>query len=162
MGIDGITSYVNQLLAPLPSGADSLTFKGALGVTGLAATVLRVIVVVIALVAAFKLRASPGLVMCAGIVGTLIVAPYLHGSDLCLLSAAAWFVWEERPALAWRLPLAIGWLLSSPYPLLVGLGPNLNRFPLMEYALLLALLVVAWRQSGALTGAADLRTRAPA
>jgi len=161
MGIDGITSYVNQLLAPLPSGADSLTFKGALGVTGVAATVLRVIVVVIALVAAFKLRASPGLVMCAGIVGTLIVAPYLHGSDLCLLSAAAWFVWEERTALAWRLPLAIGWLLSSPYPLLVGLGPNLNRFPLMEYALLLALLVVAWRQSG-LTGAADLRTRAPA
>ena len=161
MGIDGITSYLHQLLAPLPSGADSLTFKGALGVTGVAATVLRVIVVVIALVAAFKLRASPGLVMCAGIVGTLIVAPYLHGSDLCLLSAAAWFVWEERTALAWRLPLAIGWLLSSPYPLLVGLGPNLNRFPLMEYALLLALLVVAWRQSG-LTGAADLRTRAPA
>jgi hypothetical protein len=159
MGIDGITSYVNQLLAPLPSGADSLTFKGALGVTGVAATVLRVIVVVIALVAAFKLRASPGLVMCAGIVGTLIVAPYLHGSDLCLLSAAAWFVWEERTALAWRVPLAIGWLLASPYPLLVGLGPNLNRFPLMEYALLLALLVVAWCP---LTGAADLRTQAPA
>jgi hypothetical protein len=161
LGIDGLSSYVSQLLAPLPSGADSLTFKGALGVTGVAATVLRVIVVAIALVAAFKLRASPGLVMCAGIVGTLIVAPYLHGSDLCLLSAAAWFVWEERTTLAWRLPLAIGWVLASPYPLLVGLGPNLNRFPLMEYALLLALLVVAWRRSG-LTGAADLRTRAPA
>jgi hypothetical protein len=164
LGIDGLSSYVSQLLAPLPTGADSLTFKGALGVTGVAATVLRVIVVAIALVAAFKLRASPGLVLCAGIVGTLIVAPYLHGSDLCLLSAAAWFVWEERTALAWRIPLAIGWLLSSPYPLLVGLGPNLNRFPLMEYALLLALLVVALPQSGAahLTGAADLRTRAPA
>ena len=159
MGIDGVSSYVNQLLAPLPSGADSLTFKGALGVTGVAATVLRVIVVGIALAAAFKLRASPGLVLAAGIVGTLIVAPYLHGSDLCLLSAAAWFVWEERTALAWRIPLAIGWLLASPYPLLVGLGPNLNRFPLMEYALLLALLTVAWKP---LTDAADLRTRAPA
>ncbi|HEY8862679.1 MAG TPA: glycosyltransferase family 87 protein [Candidatus Dormibacteraeota bacterium] len=159
IGIDGMSSYVNQLLAPLPSGADSLTFKGALGVTGVAATVLRVVVVGIALLAAFKLRASPGLVLSAGIVGTLIVAPYLHGSDLCLLSAAAWIVWEERTALAWRIPLAAGWLLASPYPLLVGLGPNLNRMPLMEYALLLALLVVAWRP---LTGAADSRTRAPA
>jgi len=162
MGIDGMSSYVSQLLAPLPTGADSLTFKGALGVTGVAATVLRVIFVAIALVAAFKLRASSGLVLAAGIVGTLIVAPYLHGSDLCLLSAAAWFIWEERTALAWRIPLAIGWLLASPYPLLVGLGPNLNQFPLMEYALLVALLVFAWRQRGALTGAADLRTRAPA
>ncbi len=159
MGFDGVSSYVSQLLAPLPSGADSLTFKGALGVTGVAATVLRVIVVGIALVTAFKLRASSGLVLAAGIVGTLIVAPYLHGSDLCLLSAAGWFIWEERTALAWRIPLAIGWLLGSPYPLLVGLGPNLTQFPLMEYALLVALLVVAWQP---LTGAADLRTRAPA
>jgi hypothetical protein len=159
MGIDGLSSYVNQLMAPLPTGADSLTFKGALGVTGAAATVLRVLVVGIALVAAFKLRASPGLVLAAGIVGTLIVAPYLHGSDLCLLSAAAFFVWDERTALAWRVPLAIGWILASPYLLLVGLGPNLNRFPLLEYALLVALLVVGWRP---LTGTADSRTRAPA
>jgi len=164
MGIDGMSAYVQQLLAPLPSGADSLTFKGALGVTGVAATVLRVIVVVIVFVAAFRFRSSPGLAIAAGIVGTLIVAPYLHGSDLCLLSAAAWIVWEERTALAWRIPLAIGWLLGSPYLLVVGLGPSLNKFPLLEYALLLALLVVAWRQSGAapLTGSADLRTRAPA
>src|ERR1700687_3317748 len=162
MGIDGILAYVNQLLAPLPKGADSLTFKGALGVEGVPATVLRVLVVAIALVAAFKLRSSRGLALGAGIVGTLIVAPYLHGSDLCLLTAAAFFVWEERTALAWRIPLAVGWLLASPYLLLVGLGPNLNRFPLMEYALLLALLVVAWRQRGALTSAADLRTQAPA
>jgi hypothetical protein len=159
MGIDGTSSYVSQLLAPLPTGADSLTFKGALGVTGVAATVLRVLVVGITLVAAFKLRASPGLALAAGIVGTLIVAPYLHGSDLCLLSAAAWIIWEERTSLAWRVPLAVGWLIVSPYPLLVGLGPNLNRFPLLEYALLLALLVVAWRP---LTATADLRTRAPA
>jgi hypothetical protein len=159
MGIDGISAYVGQLLAPLPSGADSLTFKGALGVEGVAATVLRVVAVTIVLLAAYRLRSSPGLAMAAGIVGTLIAAPYLHGSDLCLLSAGAWIVWEERTALAWRVPLAIGWLLGSPYLLLVGLGPSLNKFPLLEYALLIALLVVAWRP---LTGTADLRTRAPA
>ena len=159
LGVDGMSAYVNQLLAPLPSGADSLTFKGALGVTGVAATLLRVVAVTIALVAAFKLRASPGLALAAGIVGTLIVAPYLHGSDLCLLSAAAFIVWEERTAPAWRIPLAIGWLLGSPYLLLVGLGPTLKQFPLLEYALLLALLVVAWRP---LTTRADTRTQTPA
>ncbi|GAC1470385.1 MAG: hypothetical protein PVS2B1_07090 [Candidatus Dormibacteraceae bacterium] len=161
MGVDGVSAYVQQLLEPLPKGADSLTFKGALGVTGAAATVLRVVVVGIALAAAFKFRSSPGLALAAGIVGTLIVAPYLHGSDLCLLSAAAWIVWEERTSLAWRIPLAAGWIAGSPYLLLVGLGPSLNRFPLMEYALLIALLVFAWKPSG-LTGTADLRTRAPA
>src|SRR5260370_35544076 len=40
MGFDGVSSYVSQLLAPLPGGADSLTFKGPLGVTGVAATVV--------------------------------------------------------------------------------------------------------------------------
>ena len=161
LGVDGVSAYVQQLLAPLPKGADSLTFKGALGVTGVAAIVLRVVVVGIALAAAFKFRTSPGLALAAGIVGTLIVAPYLHGSDLCLLSAAAWIVWEERTSLAWRIPLAAGWIAGSPYLLLVGLGPSLNRFQLMEYALLIALLVVAWRPRH-LTGTAELRTRAPA
>ena len=159
LGSDGLTSYVEQLMAPLPSGADSLTLKGALGATGTVALILRVLVVATVFVTAFKLRASPGLVLSAGVVGSLIVAPYLHGSDLCLLSAAAWIVWEERTAFAWRLPLVAGWIFASPYLLLVGLGPNLNRMPWLEYVLLAALAVVSWKH---LTASDDLRTRAPA
>ena len=108
---------------------------------------------------AFKLRASPGLVLPVAIVGSLIMSPYLHGSDLCLLSVAAWILWEERTAPAWRVSLALGWVLGSPFLLPLGLSPSLNRWPWVDYILLVALVVGAWRP---LTGTADLRTRAPA
>jgi hypothetical protein len=74
-----------------------------------------------------------------------LAAPYLHGSDLCLLSAAAWIVWEERQQLAWRAPLALGWLAASPFADAGGLGPGLNRWPLLEAALLAGLVVMAVR-----------------
>src|SRR5258708_28100053 len=99
----------NQLRSPLPSGADSVTLKGAMGATGVLAAALRLLFVAIAVATAFRLRATPGLVLPIGIVGSLIVSPYLHASDLCLLSAAAWMVWEERAVLAWRATLAAGW-----------------------------------------------------
>jgi glycosyl transferase family 87 len=159
LGPDGLSGYVNQLRSPLPGGADALTLKGAIGATGVVAAVLRVIIVGFVLATAFRLRASPGLVVPIGIVGSLIVSPYLHASDLCLLAAAAWIVWEERTNVAWRIGLALGWLVASPFLFLPSAGPGLNRWPLIESALLLALMVVAWRP---LTGPADLRTRAPA
>jgi hypothetical protein len=166
MGSGGISAYVGQLTSPLPSGADSLTLEGALGVTGGVALVLRILLVAVSLAAAFRLRQSPGLVIAAGTLGSLLVAPYLHGSDLCLLSAAAWMVWQERPAPAWRMPLAAGWLVASPFIASTGIALNLNRWPLVELALLAALVFEAWRPGRepgeALTAGAELRTRAPA
>lgn len=159
LGMQGVSAYVNELRATLPSGADSLTIKGAVGATGVVALALRVIIVGAVLAAAFKLRKSPGLVVPAGIMGSLIVSPYLHASDLCLLSAAAWMVWEERPAVAWRATLAVGWVLASPFLFITGLSPDLHRWPWIELALLMALVVAAFLP---LTGTADLRTRAPA
>jgi hypothetical protein len=166
MGSGGISAYVGQLTSPLPSGADSLTLEGALGITGGVALGLRILLVAVSLAAAFRLRQSPGLVIAAGTLGSLLVAPYLHGSDLCLLGAAAWMVWQERPALAWRLPLAAGWLLASPFIAPTGIALNLNRWPLVELVLLAALVFEAWRPGRetqeALTTGAELRTRAPA
>lgn len=159
LGPDGMSGYLNQLRSPLPSGADSLTLKGAIGATGVVAAVLRVLIVGMVVATAYRLRASVGLVMPIGIVGSLIVSPYLHASDLCLLSGAAWMVWEERTNVAWRVALALGWLVASPFLFLSSGGPGLNRWPLIESALLLALVVAAWRP---FTSAADLRTRAPA
>ena len=159
LGGDGMSAYVNQLLGPLPSGADYLTLKGAVGATGVVASVLRVLIAGIVLATAFKLRSAPALVVPVGILGSLILSPYLHASDLCVFSAAAWIVWEERTAPEWRVPLGFGWVLASPYLAVAGLSPALHRMAWLEYALLLALVVVAWRP---LTGAADLRTRAPA
>jgi glycosyl transferase family 87 len=127
LGVDGLGSYFSQLMGPLPSGADSLTLERALGVHGATATVLRIVIIVIALVAAYRLRASPGMVLAVGILASLVVVPYLHASDFCLLNVAAWIVWEERPALAWRLPLAAGWLLATPYAVMSKLQPKLEQ-----------------------------------
>jgi hypothetical protein len=166
LGSLGVSAYVSELTAPLPAGANSLTLEGALGVTGAAALGLRILIVGASLAAAYRLRRSPGLAIAAGTLGSLLVAPYLHGSDLCLLGVAAWIVWEERPALVWRIPIAAGWVVASPFVASSGVSLGLNRWPLVELALLVALVVEAWRPrrewEPALTGKADLRSRAPA
>ncbi|MHB8612253.1 MAG: glycosyltransferase family 87 protein [Candidatus Dormibacteraceae bacterium] len=159
LGPHGVSAYIDQLRAPLPSGAEALTLKGALNASGVFAAVLRLVIVGLVLATAFKLRASPGLALPVGVVGSLLVAPYLHASDLCLLAAAAWIVWEERKSAAWRGAIAAGWVLASPFLVRAGLSPGLTRWPLIEFILLLALVVTAWRP---LTTAADLRTRTPA
>ena len=160
MGSSGTSAYIDQLAGPLPAGADYLTLEGALGVSGTVAVVARVVIVFASFAAAFRLRQSTGLVIAAGTLASLLVAPYLHGSDLCLLSAAVWMVWQERPALAWRLPLAVGWLISTPMIAWTSLSFSLNRWPLIELALLAALVIEAWwpgrRREPALTGKADL------
>jgi alpha-1,2-mannosyltransferase len=166
LGSLGVSAYISQLTGPLPAGANSLTLEGALGVSGAAALGLRILILAVSLAAAFRLRRSPGLAIAAGALGSLLVAPYLHGSDLCLLGVAAWMVWEERPALAWRIPIAAGWVIAGPFVASSPLSLGLNRWPLVELLLLAALVVQAWRPGRegepALTGKADLRSRAPA
>jgi hypothetical protein len=144
-GGDGVADYLNQLAGPLPLGADALTLGGALGIHGGVATALRVVIGVMVLVAAFRLRGSPGLVLVVGILGSMVTVPYLHASDLCVLTVAAWIVWGERPTLAWRVPLVTGWLLASPYAAMLRLDPNLNRWFLIELAYLVAMVAVTWQ-----------------
>lgn len=144
MGVQGVSAYVSQLRGPLPEGANNLTLEGALGVGGTLATGLRVVIVAASLATAFRFRDSPGLAIAAGALGSLLVVPYLHGSDLCLFGAAAWIVWEERTVLMWRAPLAAGWLVSTPYINSTGLALGLNRWTLFELALLIALAVAAF------------------
>ncbi|HXC77075.1 MAG TPA: glycosyltransferase family 87 protein [Candidatus Acidoferrum sp.] len=145
VGTDGAFDYWSQLTGSLPTGADALTLERALDLHGLALTAVRVAIVVAVAIAAFRLRRSPGLVLVAGILGSLIAVPYLHASDLCLLTVASVIVWEERPVLAWRVPIAAGWLLTTPFVGMVGTGLPLQRWPLVELAFLAGLCVVAWR-----------------
>jgi hypothetical protein len=166
MGSSGSGAYYGQVTGPLPPGANFLTVEGAFGVSGAIAAGLRVLIIGVSLWAAFRLRQSPGLAISAGVVGSLLVAPYLHGSDLCLLGAAAWLVWQERTAVAWRVPLGVAWLIASPLVASSAIGLNLNRWPLVELALLAALVFEAWRggseRGASLTPGAEVRTRAPA
>lgn len=159
LGPSGAGAYLDQLRGPLPTGADNVTLHGALGVSGWTAVVLRVVIAGGVAAGAYRYRRAPGMALPLALVGSLLVAPYLHGSDLCVLAAAAWMVWEERPVVAWRLPLAVAWLLASPYLYLTGRSPQLSRWPLVEIAILLALVLATLVP---LTGAADSRRRAPA
>jgi hypothetical protein len=159
IGPQGIAQYVTQLRGPLPKGADDLTLYGALSATGAFAAALRVVIVVAVMAAAYRLRRSPGLVIPIAIVGSLIISPYLHASDLCMLAAAGWMVWEERTTWTLRVPVAVVWVLASPFLYLRGQSPTLKHWPWLELALLLALLVAAWWP---LTAWADSRRRAPA
>jgi hypothetical protein len=145
VGGDGAFDYWSQLTGSLPTGADALTLERALELRGPAITVMRALIIVVVLIAAFRLRRSPGLVLVTGILGSLIAVPYLHASDFCLLAIAAVIVWEERPILAWRVPLAVGWLLTGPFLSVVGLGLPLQRWPLVELAFLVGICVIAWR-----------------
>ncbi len=159
VGIGGMADYMTQLRGHLPKGADDLTLHGALAATGMFATLLRVLIIGAVLAAAYRLRRSPGLVIPLAIIGSLLVAPYLHASDLCLLAAAGWMVWEEHPTWSWRLPLVAVWFLASPFLYLRGVSPHLRQWPWFEIALLLLLLVAAWWP---FTGGADSPRRAPA
>jgi hypothetical protein len=158
-GMTGITDYVTQLRGPLPYGADDLTLHGALGATGAFAMVLRILVIAAVLGASFKLRNSFGLVIPLAAVGSLVISPYLHASDLCMLVVAGFMVWEVKPVVSWRSLLVAGWLLASPFVYLKGYSPHLNRWPWFEFVLLLVIVAAAWLP---FTARGDSRRRAPA
>ena len=160
LGADGVATYASQLRGPLPGGADNLTLHGAFDVTGAAATVARLVIVGGVLATAYRKRAeNPGPVIPAALIGSLLISPYLHASDLCLLSAAGWMVWEQTRALSVRAALAMIWILASPYLYVMQVSPQLNRWPLVEIVLLIALVVLAWAP---LTSLVDSKRRAPA
>jgi hypothetical protein len=160
VGTGGLSQYVTQLRGPLPGGADDLTLHGALAATGAFGAVLRIVIVGGVLAGAHRMRSSPGLVIPLAIVGSLLISPYLHASDLAMLAAAGFMTWEEKPSLAWRAPLVATWAAASPYIFDLGWGPHLKRWPLFEIMLLVVLLLAAWWPS--LTAGVTSRRRAPA
>ena len=159
LGPHGVTTYVEQMRGPWPAGADNVTLHGALYATGFLAAALRILIVAGVMGGAYLLRGSPGMVVPLAIVGSLLVSPYLHGSDLCVLAAAGWMIWEERPTFAWRALLAAAWLLASPFLYLRGYSPQLTQWPWLEFVIFAALVLAALVP---LTARADSRTRAPA
>ena len=159
VGPTGVSDYVTELRSPWPSGADKVTLYGAIAATGLLAAALRIVIVGAVLASAYRLRHAPGLVIPLAIIGSLLVSPYLHGADLCMLAAAGWMMWEERRSLGWRTLLAAAWISASPFLYLRGDSPELTQWPWLEAVLFIALLAVAWQP---LTAWGVSRSRAPA
>jgi len=170
LGFTGTGDYISQVTGPLPAGADNVTLEGAFGVSGMTALALRVLIVVAALFTAYRLRRWPAVVLGAGAVGSLLVTPYIHASDLCVFAVAAWMIWEEHPLPSWRVPIGIGWFIAGPFVALTWFEPTLRQWPLLELALFVPLVAIALlprlgeylARSPALTGEADLRTQGPA
>jgi alpha-1,2-mannosyltransferase len=168
IGPEGVSAYVGGL-SHLPGGANQLTLYGTYGLTGVAATVVRLFIVAAALATAYKLRSTPGLAVAVGALASLIVAPYIHGSDLIVFVAAGWITWHELPSRAWRVALAAIWVVATPFVFDVGAGALLSRWALAELALFIGIVVWAWAGDrltafggGALTGTGDVSKHAPA
>jgi hypothetical protein len=144
MGMGGVWAYVSQLTGPLPSWANTLTLHGALGVRGGLEAGLRGLIVVASLFVGFRLRESPGMAIAVGTLASLLVVPYIHGSDLCLLSVVGLILWEDCRQRPWRVTLFALWLAAAQFLPIVGRGPGLSRWPLVELALVTALFLTAW------------------
>ncbi len=143
VGTHGLEAYFSQLQQP-PPGTNAVTVEAALGINGPLALGLRIAILGAVLGSAWKSRTSPGHLMALGVLASLLITPYLHLCDLCLLPAAGWIVWEERPAMIWRAPLAASWVVASPFVDISGLGPTQNRWPLLELFWLIALVAAAY------------------
>ncbi len=143
VGVAGLSHYAVELQQP-PPGTDALSLGGALGAHGIVAVLLRLIVVAAVIACALRMRRSIGLAIAVGAVGSLLVTPYLHFSDLTMLAAAGWIVWHERPAIQWRAPLVLAWVVSSPMFAMAGLVPSQNRWPLIELAVLCVMTAAAY------------------
>jgi len=168
LGVHGFGAYMADL-SHLPSGANGLTLNGTFGIAGTAATVARVLIIAVTLITAFRYRNRTGLVLAAGAMGSLMIAPYLHASDLCVLIAAGWMIWHERPDPLLRAILTFGVLMATPLDAIAGLGPPVNRWLIYEMGLGVVLAVMAWlpedvltRRAALLTGRADFGKQAPA
>lgn len=139
VGAGGLETYLNQLQHP-PPGTDAVTLEAALGVSGMSAVGLRIALLAVVLWAAWRSRASTGQVIALGVVGSLLITPYLHVCDLCLLVSAGWMVWVEHSTAPWRAPLVASWLAASPFVDLSVWRPTQDRWPLLELVWLAALV----------------------
>ncbi len=140
IGFDETREYLDVLGRP-PGGASALTLGGAFGLGDPVLAASRLALVGAALLVARRLRAAPGLVMAAGVLASMLVAPYLHNSDLCLLVAAAWMIWEEAPML--RAPLVAMWFAAAPFVVVRHMGPSLSGWVSIELALFAGLAAFA-------------------
>ncbi|MGH7761284.1 MAG: glycosyltransferase family 87 protein [Candidatus Dormibacteraceae bacterium] len=115
LGPDGVARYRDVLAQTQTSDWDitrRYSISGPLGL-GSILTVTQVVVVAVTLLAAWRRRASgPELPMAAGIVGSLLVTPYLGFQDFLMLILAGWLVMRGG-ATSWQ-----GALLVVGYALL--------------------------------------------
>jgi len=121
--------------------ASSLSVAAILGHGWLAAGA-QAILILVTLVAAYRhRREGPELPIVAGLIGSLLVTPFIHLEDLTTVVVAAWLYLRTRPPIEGRIHLALGYALLAPSILFrFGLGTE-PFFVAWEVAWL---LMLAW------------------
>src|ERR1700682_246993 len=109
LGPDGVARY-RDVLAQTQTPAWDITrrysISGPLGL-GPVLNVAQVAVAALALFVAWRHRGQgPEIPMAAGILGSLLVTPYLGFQDFLMLIVAGWLVLRARPS-AWRVGLLV-------------------------------------------------------
>lgn len=163
VGPAGLGAYLERLgTASGAPGAwlvnDRMTLAGLLG-RGVGAWTVQVLLAATALVAARLNRArGPEIPIVAGILGSLLLSPFLHEPDVAVLLPAAWLYLRTSPPAWHRGLVAAGWpgaqlVLAQKGWILIGLEVVLMG------ALLAAPLSSAARAAGAKVGMKRSRGR---
>jgi hypothetical protein len=146
LGPDGIHLYLARLQAASTGAPEflvltSMTVPGLLG-RGVAGLAGQAGVAALTLVAAYRQRhRGPTAPIVAGLVGSLLVTPYVHIQDLTVLFAAAWLYLRVNPPRLARMVLVVGYLAILPsvrYRVLEGMEPGIAILALVW------LLLIAW------------------
>ncbi|HSS93106.1 MAG TPA: glycosyltransferase family 87 protein, partial [Candidatus Dormibacteraeota bacterium] len=139
LGPDGVARY-RDVLAQTQTPAWDITrryaISGPLGL-GPILNVAQVVVVAVAIYAAWRHRnEGPELPMAAGIIGSLLVTPYLGFQDFVMLLVAGWLILRARGVSAWQVGLMVAGYALLQLVIVVEAIPIL----LAEALLLLSLL----------------------
>jgi hypothetical protein len=124
LGAHGIAAYRSALLV---AGQWDLMRRFSLPgqpFWGFASPGVSLVVAAVTLVLARRHRHDLGMVMAAGLAGSLMFSPYLGVQDLSLLVPAAWLAWQGRLS-AWHLALSAAVYAVLECSLLLGPGPVL-------------------------------------
>jgi hypothetical protein len=128
IGSNGVTEFRHlAALAQNDPASYSTTIRAVLS-PGAVAIAAEVLLASAAVAAAWRhRRGDAGLAVSAGILGSLLAAPYLHPYDLTLLLVAGWLQLPaaDRWLLAW---FGFGWLAAE----IVGAG---NAYPILAFEL---------------------------
>ena len=144
LGPHGLAEY-RASLNNLPASSYELTLAGAFGLTGAAFAFAAALIVCAALVTARRVRSDPGMALAVGVLASLLATPYLFENDLCLLGAAGWILWQQRPTPFLRASLLAIWMFAATHLIVTGVSaPTLRQWPLIELALFIALVATAW------------------
>ena len=122
MGSQGIHDFLTSSnLAHEMVGEHQITLLNSVGWLPLVVAA-SALAAAIALVTAYRSRhQGPELPIAAGIVGTLLVSPYINGFDLAALVLAAWLVLRTSPPM-WQKALLVAGYLDLVLYVVTGVG----------------------------------------